>query len=728
MQRSNRGKGAPHRPEARTPRAPDVRRLRNRSAALGGLGLRAGAAAVLGAAVLAGPAAAQDPILPHDPPRAGQSIIAFPERNMVEAGGYGDGQEVRVDVVRNGMTIGTATGIAEGDVPGTPELEGAVEVNHPGGACWTGAKPDIQAGDRIVATSGVSADASTVAYVRADDYARYVKDGATPIRDAEGLFVVRTTGSAVKPDGTTYAPELLEARLVNPERFSNESRTMRADTSGANDGTLDYDVVTGRWTAEWHLTQEDAAKAVDAEPRIMWLGTDPAAESELTIFEFGVGDEGCGSGGVAPIPDAIGNFVPPAPIGVNEAPQDGRVIEVFPSRDFVALAGFSAGESAMVEVFRHMRDAETGEVTRTLVGRARGLKPDAGGEIEVNHPGGACWETSATMPFPDLRPHDQVRVTAYDLAGRATDVSQTTIADVMIRENTVVSNGGNIVVEGEARTPEGTPWPVDRADELEVRLRSKAFRPINNDKQDLRAVVGDPTDSLTVNDDGTFVAVFRGKSEAIQEVALAAATEQRIMWLGADPAAGSEATLFERGAEIAGVPECDPAPGPDAPQRDQPFVTPLPAGAPAGPQPSDPVLVPGLGGVLSTVTAPDGTPVLRGQVDERSLARIAETGVVQVLLEQKARPNGVLYRFKIRKANGGGGAGRAAAVTAAAPKGKVVATFWRAAPKKAGRYRFRLKSRALRSVSRGRYVVEVTPTSAARRPTGKTMRIAFRVR
>jgi hypothetical protein len=132
--------------------------------------------------------------------------------------------------------------------------------------------------------------------------------------------------------------------------------------------------------------------------------------------------------------------------------------------------------------------------------------------------------------------------------------------------------------------------------------------------------------------------------------------------------------------------------------------------------------------VLSTITAPDGTPVLRGQVDERSLARIAETGVVQVLLEQKARPNGVLYRFKIRKANGGGGAGRAAAVTAAAPKGKVVATFWRAAPKKAGKYRFRLKSRALRSVSRGRYVVEVTPTSAVRRPTGKTMRIAFRVR
>jgi hypothetical protein len=108
---------------------------------------------------------------------------------------------------------------------------------------------------------------------------------------------------------------------------------------------------------------------------------------------------------------------------------------------------------------------------------------------------------------------------------------------------------------------------------------------------------------------------------------------------------------------------------------------------------------------------------------------LAETGVVSVLLEQKARPNGVLYRFKIRKASGGGGGtGRAAAVTAAAPKGKVLATFWRAAPKRAGTFRFRLKSRSLRGLSRGRYVIEVTPASAKRRATGKTMRIVFRVR
>jgi hypothetical protein len=136
---------------------------------------------------------------------------------------------------------------------------------------------------------------------------------------------------------------------------------------------------------------------------------------------------------------------------------------------------------------------------------------------------------------------------------------------------------------------------------------------VNGDKQDLRASVDTaPTDTLTVHEDGTFVAVFRNKSKAVQEIALDRATEQRIMWLGADPAAGAEATLFERGAEIAGVPECDPPLPPGAPVRDTPIITPPAAAAPVGPQPTDPVLVPGIGGVPTTITGPDGSLVLRG--------------------------------------------------------------------------------------------------------------------
>jgi len=709
-----------------TPWVPDTRRARHQYAV--GLGLKAGVAAILGAAVLAAPAAAD--VVVNEPPRAGQSITAFPERNMVEAGGYRNGQEVTVDVLRNGMKIGTATGTAEGDLPETAALEGAVEINHVGATCWTGTGPDIQPGDKIVATSDGSADATTVAYVRTDDYARYVKDGTTPRRDDQGRYLIRMSGTAQKPDGSAYAADALEARLVNAERFSNLKRTVRADTSGTSDGTLEYDAATGRWTAEWWLAEADAAKAVDAEPRVMWLGTDPAAESELTIFEFGAADEGCGAtAGAQPTPDAIGNFVPPAPMGVSEPPQNGRVIEIFPSRDFVTLGGINQGETAKVEVYRSDKDAMTGAVETNLIARATGLRPNALGDIEINHVGGACWETSATMPFADLRPHDQVRLTVSNASG-VVDVSQTTIADVMIRQDTRVTRGGNIVVEGEARLPDGSPFPAARADELEVRLRSKDFRPLNASKQDLRAIAGDPTDTLTVNDDGTFVAVFHGKSLAIQRVALDPATEQRIMWLGTDPAAGSEATLFERGAEVAGGPGCDPLPAPGAPVRDEPIITPADPNAPApaqvGPQADGSILVPGIGG-LTTLTDANGRRVLAAQVDARSLAKLAETGVVSVVLEQKARPNGVLYRFKIRKAGGGGG--RAAFVAAAAkPNGKAIATFWRAAPKKAGKFRFNLKSRALRGLEPGRYVIEVTGANARKKVSGKTVSVSFRVR
>jgi hypothetical protein len=137
------------------------------------------------------------------------------------------------------------------------------------------------------------------------------------------------------------------------------------------------------------------------------------------------------------------------------------------------------------------------------------------------------------------------------------------------------------------------------------------------------------------------------------------------------------------------------------------------------------VLVPGVGGALSTLAGPDGKPVLRGQVDAQSLAKLARGGVVSVVLEQKARPNGVLYRFRIRKA---GGKVRVAAAGRPTGSSTAIATFYRAAPKQAGTHRFSLKSRALRTLKRGSYVVEVTPTNASRKAVGKTLSIGFRVR
>jgi hypothetical protein len=735
MQRSNRGAGASVRPEARTPWAPEARRSRHQSAVA--VGLRAGVAAAIGWAAFAPPAMAQEAAPPviTEPPRAGHEIVVFPQRNMIEAIGYENGTSVEIKVIGTDGATTSTTGVASGDDPATPEFEGAVEVNHPGGTCWPdGQTPDIKAGDKIVATADSASDATTVANVTAGDYARYVRENPTdptslPVRDADGNYQITLSGKAERPATATtpagYPPDSLEARLVNPARFSNGARTVRADTSGNSEGTLDYNPTTGNWSATWTLSEADAAKAVDAEPRIMWLGQDPAAGAELTIFEFGVGDEGCGAG-EADEPFPLGVFAP-APAGVTQPiPANDLSVEVFPSRNFVAIGGLAPRETAKVEVVRYLVPEGSTTPQPVTVGVMKGAAADADGVLEVNHPGGACWDT-----FPDIRPLDHVRVTA---GGRT---RQTTVQDAFIVNDTFITGGGAIRVEGEVRTPQGAGWPQAAIDQLEVRLRNKAFLPFVG-KQDLRANIdGGVNNELAVDTvEKTFVATFRQGTLSddawaqVKDVATDPATEQRIMWLGSDPAAESEATIFERGSEVTGGAECDPAPPAGAPVRDEPIVTPPDPDAPpaqvVGPQADGSILVPGIGG-LTTLRGPDGQQVLAAQVDAQSLAKLVATGVVSVVLEQKARPNGVLYRFKIRKA--GGGTGRAAFVAAGAkPRGKAIATFWRAAPKKAGKYRFTLKSRALRGLKPGRYVIDVTGANAKKKVSGKTVSVSFRVR
>jgi hypothetical protein len=762
MTRISRGTADSVRRGASIDSSPAARRPFNQHSFVraGGARLLAGLTVVLGSAALAAPAIAQEAVVPGAP-AGGRAITVFPERNMVVADGYSDGEAVSIQVFRGDSTvpIGTATAVADGDDPGTPALEGAVEVNHPGGACWTGDKPDVKAGDRVVTTAGSEAPEQTgVAHVTADDYARYAPSRANPNRDAQGNYLIRLHGTAKKPDGSLYPGDQLEARLINPARFSTRKRDVRATTATATPGTagkLTYNA-DGTWTAEWRLSPADAAKAVDAEPRILWLGADPAVGNEMTIFEFGVSDDGCGAEGGPVLTEPLGG-TPPAML----PPAGGRSIDVFPSRDFVGAAGLKADEIADVEVLRYT----DGVVQPRVVGVARDIVPTDAGDLEVNHPGGACWDAT-DVGFPDIRPRDVVRVTARGGAA-GTVVSQTTVADVVIPADTRLNDAGDIEVTGTARLSDGNPWPATANDQLEVRLRSKDFLPLVG-KQELRASTGAGTaafeGTLTVdNATGAFRAVFANQGQRAKDVALDAATEQRVLWLGADPLAGAETTLYERGSGVTGGPGCAVVPagvaGRDAPlPAAPPVVDPVagggtvapgggtapgatapggtapggagtgaagtPAGGTGASTPAGAVLVPGIGGTLTTIKGPDGKVVLRGQVDARSLAKLARTGVISVVLEQKARPNGVLYRFKIRRA---AGKARVAAV-AHDSSSKAIATFWRAAPKKAATRRFDLKSRALRGLKPGRYVVEVTVTDARRKAVGPTLGLGFRVR
>ena len=115
--------------------------------------------AVLAALALAIPALAATPPVPPN------NIVIFPERDFVVLEGYEAlaGQSVTVTVTRGNQTTSTASGtVGAGD----PSLE----INHPGGVCWTGVTPNIKPGDEVTADfSGGQTDSATTINVTAGD-------------------------------------------------------------------------------------------------------------------------------------------------------------------------------------------------------------------------------------------------------------------------------------------------------------------------------------------------------------------------------------------------------------------------------------------------------------------------------------------------------------------------------------------------------------------------------
>src|SRR5256885_10318761 len=94
-------------------------------------------AAALAAAPPALAVISSPPAFPHE-------VTVFPQRDFVTVDGWPANTDVRVDVLRNGVNIGTAVG--------KTDATGLAEINHPGGFCWIGFTPDIMAGDVVQAT------------------------------------------------------------------------------------------------------------------------------------------------------------------------------------------------------------------------------------------------------------------------------------------------------------------------------------------------------------------------------------------------------------------------------------------------------------------------------------------------------------------------------------------------------------------------------------------------
>ena len=247
-------------------------------------------------------------------------------------------------------------------------------------------------------------------------------------------------------------------------------------------------------------------------------------------------------------------------------------ITVFPERDFTSISGFAPNADLLVELVR-----QNGVVSNAM-GRT-----DATGALEVNHPGGVCWNNIT----PDIGPADMVRVTysvndhnrlnvptvARGSGAAAITQNVTATQAVVVQQGTTYT----VVVKGRAELTTGGRIPLDQ---LEVRIINPEFiggLGSRITRRDIRAdstggrVAGPPLASGTLAYDLptssssqplTFTAVFTGLNP--DERLLAIEGQTRVMGWQQTTAAGDRLgmTIYEVG-ELGGPGIGGCAPGPN---------------------------------------------------------------------------------------------------------------------------------------------------------------------
>lgn len=212
-------------------------------------------------------------------------VVVFPERDFVVTEGGPGNLALDFAIIRNGVTIGTATG--------TTDADGLLEVNHPGGVCWQGVTPDIMPGDVLRVTE----DANP-----ANGYEVRTQGVSSPQAEIVGSNVV-VHGVALDDAGNPLPLNRVEQRIVQPEfREAPEPLEKRDIRATTDDGNLKPDNSPGAPPGAFiathsGLTAVQREKAIAGQTRVLgWQRT--AANGDrlgITIFEAGeVGGPGFG--------------------------------------------------------------------------------------------------------------------------------------------------------------------------------------------------------------------------------------------------------------------------------------------------------------------------------------------------------------------------------------------------------------------------------------------------
>src|SRR6478672_7603581 len=234
----------------------------------------------------------------------GSHVVAvLPATQGLELSGYPLDDTLHVHVIRNGVTIGSATGVTTPD----RKAPNSGVLNIAGGAppCWIGSTPQILPGDEVtVDDGGAGVDSTIVQNV-----------GATKLEQDPVTGHILVHGFAIAPgggeyDATTFAASV-QARITIAAAgtpFSNQRNSVRAG-GGKFDGTVSYDAPTvddphpTTWTADFDMSNNplDAQLALGSKD---FEGVFLVGVNELTIGRTPVGASGC----PAPALDSVTSF------------------------------------------------------------------------------------------------------------------------------------------------------------------------------------------------------------------------------------------------------------------------------------------------------------------------------------------------------------------------------------------------------------------------------------
>jgi large repetitive protein len=215
---------------------------------------------------------------------------------------------------------------------------------------------------------------------------------------------------------------------------------------------------------------------------------------------------------------------------IDPVPAQPLEVVVFPERDFVVTEG---GPGNLALDFKIIRNGVT-------IGTAAGTT-DADGLLEVNHPGGVCWQGVT----PNILPGDVLRVTEQATPGNGYEVRT---QGVSAPQAEIV--GSNVVVHGVALDDAGNPLPLSR---VEQRIVQPEFRepPEPLEKRDIRATTDDGNLVRDPSVEGGFIATHSGLTAVQREKAIAGQT--RVLGWQRTAANGDRLgiTIFEAG-EVGG--------------------------------------------------------------------------------------------------------------------------------------------------------------------------------